>query len=422
MKLIPKLILGTVIVIASGVTIALMGRPATDEQPISTNRENSIRVQTAFLNTSIHQPEIRLLGTIEARQSRTMTAELNGDITAVNVSPGDVVTAGTLLLEIDNEEVAFGLLQTQADLADMEARVELQASQQQLDQQALTVEQSQLRLLEERLQQQRAVSASQQALADIEQQIQRQRLAVAQLEASVANAPIQTRQLQLQQQKAEIAVERAERQVAKTQLTAAFDGKVGAVHVRDRQNVTAGQSVASLFSHEDLLVKVNLPLSLANRYEQMTGRIESDGRTSDIVFSYANAILNSSDAGISAWLQLQSPERWLPGEVVDVVLTLPMSTPSLKVPVSALFQDRFIYTVDEEQRMQARAVQLIGRVREDNTDYLLVTTDAPSEETVRVITTRLNNPVTGSKIYEQGVDPDPTLADNEEESSDEDVE
>lgn len=422
MKLVPKLILGTVIVVASGVTIALMGRPASDEQPIVAAPENAIRVQTAFLNSAVHQPEIRLLGTLEARQSRTMTAELNGDISAVNVTPGDVVTAGTILLEIDNEDVAFGLLQAQADLADIAARIELQASQQRLDQQALAVEQSQLRLLQDRLQQQRAVSASQQALADIEQQIQRQRLAVAQLEASVANASIQTRQLQLQQQKAEIAVARAERQVAKTQLTAAFDGKVGAVDVRNQQNVNTGQTLASLFSHQDLLVKVNLPLSLANGYEQITGRIESDDRTSDVTFSYANAILNSNDAGISAWLQLQSPERWLPGEVVDVVLKLPVARPSLKVPVSALFQDRFIYTVDQEQRMQARAVQLIGRVREDNTDYLLVTTDAPTAETLRVITTRLNNPVTGSKIYEQGVDPDPALADNAEETNDEDVE
>lgn len=407
MKLVIKLIIGTTIIAASGIVIAIMSQPEKDEKASLSFVENTIRVQTATIAPEFHQPEIRLLGTIEARQHSNIVAELNGPITTLNIKPGDVVASGAVLLEIDNVDTEFSLLQAQADIADIEARIALQASQQNLDKQALAVEQAQLKLLTERLQQQRAVAASQQALADIEQQIQRQRLTVAQLEASVNNAPTQTRQLQLQKDKAQIALNRAQNQVNKTKITAPFAGKIGSVSIRENQDITVGSPLTSIFSHENLLVKVNLPLSLASQYEQISGFIQNAPRNSPISFSYANAMLTTTDSGIMAWFQLQAPELWLPGEVVDVVLQLPALARTHKVPVSALFQDRFIYIVDEEQRMQARAVQLVGRVRQNDSDQLLVVLEQPDDQPIRVITTRLNNPVTGSKIYEQGVDPEP---------------
>ena len=53
---------------------------------------------------------------------------------------------------------------------------------------------------------------------------------------------------------------------------------------------------------------------------------------------------------------------------------------------------------------------------------LVVAPNDTEQETLRLLTTRLNNPTTGIKIYEEGVDPEPVVADEDSENTDDEDE
>ncbi len=71
-----------------------------------------------------------------------------------------------------------------------------------------------------------------------------------------------------------------------------------------------------------------------------------------------------------------------------------------------MFQDRWLYTIDADRRLNARAVDVLGVREDDEHRWLIVRGPALSGEQ-RLLTTRLKNPVTGMKVHEPGVDPDP---------------
>lgn len=115
--------------------------------------------------------------------------------------------------------------------------------------------------------------------------------------------------------------------------------------------------------------------------------------------------MDSGRGGFRAWFTLADAQGWLPGSYARVTLALP-EVRSYRVPESAVFQDGWIYRIDDEQRLQARSVEVLGVNYDDDERWLIVRDDALAEA-LRLLTTPLNNPVTGMKVYEASVDPAP---------------
>jgi hypothetical protein len=141
--------------------------------------------------------------------------------------------------------------------------------------------------------------------------------------------------------------------------------------------------------------------------EQINGYAIDQNRRSDISFSRSEAQLNAGQSGFKAWFNISNDEQWLPGDIANLVLNLPAKNNSFKIPAASVFQDRWIYNVDEEQRLNAIEVSVLGSIAQANGDQLVIQTKQPTDSQLRLMTTRLNNPTTGMKIYEEGVDPEP---------------
>ncbi|MBU2864037.1 efflux RND transporter periplasmic adaptor subunit [Reinekea forsetii] len=387
--------------------ISVMGASGQATEIEAPKPEATTSVQTITLDLASYQPEIRLIGQIEPSQQLDIVSEISASVLETPISSGDVVDAGVVLVQLDDFDVQQSLAQAQANAADIAAQIQLFDAQQALSREALQLEQDQLSLLNDKYKQQKAVGASAQTLADLKQQVSRQNHLVKQAQQTLSNAPINRQQLLLQQTKLNLALKSAQRQANKATIVAPFNGQVAALHAKANQLVSPGSALLKFVSHDDMRVKVNLPITLATMRQQLTGRIESNGRASNIRFNNGHTQVQPGSAGLVSWFDIDDDENWIVGEVVDVTLHKPKVVNAFKVPVSALFQDKWIYSVDEEQKLKPIEVKLHGRVRENSQDWLIVTPTQSIASKQRILVTRLNNPTTGLKIFERGVDPEP---------------
>lgn len=345
------------------------------------------------------------------------TAQLAAKVTLVNYTDGMHVEQGKLIVQLDDFNAQLQMQQTQADLADLSSRQQLLASQYLLDKEALEVERANLTLLTERLKKQKAISNTQQAIDDLEQQIQRQRFAVLQREAAIKNHPANETQLNIQKQKLELARSSAERALAHTKVTAPFTGRLAQVMVKQGQQVSPGQPLFRLYSENDMAVAVQLPTRLLQQSAQLDGVATEQQRQSKVTFLRNEAQVNAGQSGFKAWFKIENPTLWLPGDVVYLTLNLAAQPQTLKIPAASVFQDRWIYSVDDEQRLNAVEVSVLGSLGDKTDAQLIVQTNTPTASELRLLLTRLNNPTTGMKIYEQGVDPEPTIEQEAEQDS-----
>jgi multidrug efflux pump subunit AcrA (membrane-fusion protein) len=397
----------TVIGIFTIGTISLL-KNGTDSTEISQSKtESTTSVQTLTLTSQAFQPEIRLLGQIVPARQIELVSELSSHIKKEHVSRGDIVEKGEILLTLDDFAAQQNLAQARADIADIETRILLFSSQQRLNEQAVTVEKSALILLQEKLKQHQAVGASPQTIADVKQQIARQTLLLEQAITTVETAPLSLQQLNLQKEKLQLALNSAQRLLTKTNVTAPFSGQISLLHVAQGQAINQGQMLVTLVSHEDMLAKVSVPVALANQRTNLSGFVSQQKRQSPVSYRYGDAQLLPGSAGLTSWFELADDQQWITGEIVELTLRKPAVPGTFKIPVSALFQDKWIYTVNAEQRLESLEVQLHGRIRESNEEWLIISLASDYLNNPRILTTRLNNPTAGLKIFERGVDPEP---------------
>ena len=419
MKRWKSVVSGFVIVAATSGAIALMFNQGKVEETAKSN-EPIWDARTVTASLSDYRPQINLIGQVEPVRDLTELAQVSAKVMTVNATDGKFVEKGELIVQLDDFNAQLQLKQTQADLADIASRQQLLASQHQLDLEALEVEQANLTLLLDRLKKQKAISNTQQAIDDLEQQIQRQRFAVLQREAAIANHPENKTQLNIAQQKLQLSLAAAQRQLDHTKISAPFAGRLAQLFVKEGQYATPGQPLFRLYSVDDMAVVVQLPARLLTEREQLDGMAHEQQRRSKVNFSHSEAQINVGQGGFKAWFQLDNAEQWLPGDLAHLTLNLAAKPESLKIPAASVFQDRWIYQVDAEQRLVAIEVAVLGSVNDGNLAQLVVKPHQATGTDFRLLQTRLNNPTTGMKIYEQGVDPEPVVVDTQNNDPDQD--
>ncbi|EAR09184.1 efflux RND transporter periplasmic adaptor subunit [Reinekea blandensis] len=415
MRILKTLLVTIVILALAAGALALMFR--SDEAPQIPDMEEPVwDVRTDTLIPDAHRPQMTLIGRVEPLRDITEVALLNTDVTTIEATEGQPVSTGQTILTLDDFDARLQLNSTLADLEELDTRRQLQQSQQALDREALVVEKANLNLLTTKLDKQRTLG-TQQTIDELEQQVQAQRFAVLQREAAIANHDVNNRQLDVQQRKLELALSSARRQLEQATLAAPFDGILAKVHVKAGQRVSPGQTLYRLYSQDALTVSVQLPTSLLGQQTELNGTIEAGNRVSPVTFDHAEAQLEAGQSGFNAWFRLEQPGNWLPGDVVRLTLNTAPKAETLAVPATAVFQDKWIYQVDEEQRLAAVEVNVLGGLTQGEKDLLVVEPQAELSDQVRVLLTRLNNPTTGMKIYEAGVDPEPVPEDDMEDTT-----
>lgn len=276
-----------------------------------------VTVTAASVQEYTWETLLSAVGTLEAVQGVTVSAELPGKVTHIAFRSGDMVKKGTLLVQLDTSS-------ERAQLPGADATVTLaQLNLRRADQ-----------LLAEHI-----ISPAEhdQAVADFRQ---------ARAEADAIRATI-----------------------AKKTIRAPFAGRLGIRMVDLGQMLSEGQAIVSLQQLDPIHVNFLLPQQqLSGLRSGLPVRITGDTMPDQIVEGRINALnpeIDSTTRNIRIQATLANPDEQLrPGMFVNVAVVKPETRQVLTIPATAILYAPYsdsVFIIEEQKKEESDETQLILR-------------------------------------------------------------
>jgi membrane fusion protein, multidrug efflux system len=281
--------------------------------------------------------EISVIGAAEAFSSVAIRAQTTGQLTSVNFTEGDDVTAGQVLFTLDRRPLEAALQQAQANL-DRDTAQAANAAQQA----------------------KRYDDLAQRGIATREQ-VDTSRTTVTALNATV--------------EADKAAVENAKVQLQYATITAPISGRTGALMVHEGNLVRANDQTALVVINQVTPISVSFAVPEARLPElrkYMTGgalRVTANPPSVSAApavgrISFVDNAVDPTTGTIKIKGTFPNSDRRLwPGQYVNVVVTLTMDPGAIVVPsvaVQAGQQGSYVYVVNAEQKVDLRPVT-VGR-------------------------------------------------------------
>lgn len=331
-----------------GVAITLVLAACTPEaelpsvmlDAIDTNPMNApVRVRVATVEAKRLDREADITGIVSAYRKATVASEITGRVIKRQVEPGDEVTPGQVLVQLDSERVGIALRQAKADVAS--AAVDVADARQDAAR-------------GERLFERSAISKD--ALDDLAFAVQRAEAREIAAQARLAGA---------------------QRELRDAKVQAPFGGIAETVHVQEGDYLNPGTPIVTLtdFSKARVVCGVTaadaVVLAKGQRadvvFEAMGGRllsgeIRSIGRLADA---------SSGTYPVEIWLAGETAQALREGMVASVKFALPQGEAGPAIPRAALFRQNgamYVFRVEED------IARLVGvNVGRGNSTHVAVT-------------------------------------------------
>lgn len=299
-------------------------------------------VTTATVKADSWETLITAVGTLEAEQGVTVTAELSGKVTSIDFESGTTVAAGDLLVQQDTSSETAQLRSAEATAT--LAKMNLERSEQ--------------------LRPAKAISQS-----------------------DLDNAVAQFKQAGAQ-------VDNIRAIIAKKTIRAPFAGRLGIRQINLGQVINEGQAIVSLQSLNPILVNFLLPQHrLAQLQPALTVRITADalpGRviTGNIIAT--NPDVDAATRNIRVQAQVDNPQEQLrPGMYVNVAVVLPTPNEVLAIPATSVLHAPYsdsVFVVEEQGEDQDPPGKVVRqqfvRLGEKRGDFVAVTSGLNRNEVV----------------------------------------
>ncbi|MEA5449241.1 efflux RND transporter periplasmic adaptor subunit [Leptolyngbya sp. CCNP1308] len=238
-----------------------------DVVPVAQAQQPSMPVQTLTVQAVSLAETTEFVASLRSHQSVLLRPQVQGQVAQIRVRPGDRVTAGTVLIEINPQQqqalvsgAAAAAESAQASIANARAGLqaleaqrvakltEVQYAQQEYDRFATLAEAGAVsRQMRDQYAQQLEVARA--LLNAMDEQIRAQQATVAQAEQSWQAAQAQT--------------QAQESQLAYFQITAPFTGVVGDIPVKVGEVVSPGTALIGLAKNDSLEVNFSVPAERA---------------------------------------------------------------------------------------------------------------------------------------------------------------
>lgn len=398
-----------VIVIAIVVFIAL--KQSKPEKTVRQQPEKIWRVNTVAVEFQTIAPETTLYGRVETPRIATLKSALVADVLSVSALEGDEVTAGQVLVQLDDTDARLLLEQRKADLAEISASITSEQQRFNRDKSLLEQQKELLRLAEQsvlrskKLEQTRL--ASQVTLDDAIAVKQRQIITLKGLEFDIAEHPARLAQIEARKQRAEALLEQAEVDLSRTQIVAPFDGRISSLTVSVGDRLRTGDSILVIYDIHSLEVRAQIP----GRYLEQVSQMMSQGSplvatTKDSEQPYSLKLNRLSgevkvdSGGIDALFRFDMDSvKTLPvlGTFIELALSLASQQQVVAMPSNALYGLDHIYIL-KDGYMQAIGIERVGEyVDADGKTLLLIRSDLlqPGDQ---IVTTQLPNAITGLRV------------------------
>lgn len=342
-----------------------MTRP---ELPQAEPQEQLQPVTATTVELATQQPWITLHAQVEAPRQSTLEAVVGADVLAVPAREGSAVTSGQTLVQLDPRELDLLLAQRQAEVAEIQAQIDLENQRHSSDQQLLLREQELLELAlaevtrAEELLSSRAGSRT--LLDQAQEKYQRQALALHAREREVADHPSRLAQLEARFQRAQALLAQAQLDRQRATLSAPFAGRIVHVAVSPGDRVRPGDALITLYADDDLELRAQIPfrhlpaIRDGMHHGSLSAQATLDGQALPLQLQRLAAA--TRHGGAEGLFSVASPALGLlPGRLLEVQLALPAVTDAVALPVSALYGLTGIYRI-HEQRLERLQVERLG--------------------------------------------------------------
>ena len=287
---------------------------------------------------------ITAVGSLEAVQGVTITAELTGKVVAIPFEPGTQIKAGDLLVQ---QDVAFETAQLRsAEAGAALAKITLERSKKMLETKVVA-------------------------------------------ESNYDNAEAQLKQAQAQ-------ADTIRATIAKKTIRAPFSGRLGIRMVNIGQIIKEGEAIVSLQALDPIFVNFLVPQQqLSQMRVGHTVRLTSDGLPKDQVVSGTITAINPDVDASSRNIRVQATvanqnERLRPGMFANVAVVLPEKSPVLTIPATAVLYAPYsdsVFIIEEAKAEEGGAAgkvvrQQFVRLGEKRGDFVAVTSGLAPEQTV----------------------------------------
>ncbi|MFQ1699437.1 efflux RND transporter periplasmic adaptor subunit [Loktanella agnita] len=350
-----------------------------NEEPRSyPQRERVFAANVVTLDPQTIVPELTVFGELRSQRTLDLRSATGGTVLEASdaLVEGGTVKTGDLLLQIDPVEAQATLDRARADQQDAEAELRDAERALILAEDELTAARAQTTLREQALTrardlQERGVGTAA-AVETAELAVSSAQASVLTRRQSVASAAARIDQATTMLSRTRISVSEAERDVADTEVFAAFDGSLANVTISPGGRVTANELFAQLVDPTRLEVAFRVSTSQYARLLDGTGTLISAPVRVVLDVSGVNlsatgqitregASVGTGQTGRLLFAALDAAPGFRPGDFVTVSIDEPALDNVALVPATAVAADETVLTVNAEDRLESAQVSLLRR-------------------------------------------------------------
>lgn len=345
-------------------------------------RERIFAVNVEVAKEQAVIPVLDVFGEVQSRRSLELRSAVGGRIIYLSPSfeEGGTVSAGDLLIRVDQADARAALDRARTDMADAQSEQRDATRALELARDEVRAAQEQANLRERALQRQKdlevrgvgtaaAVENAELSAAAARQSVLSRRLALAQAETRIDQAATRLARM-------EIALSDAERTLKDTEVFAPFDGMLSGVSVVEGGLVAPNEKLGNLVDANALEVVFRVSTAQYARLIDETGAVRP---------AWVQVFLDGADMGLSGrgrlsrdsagggelrtgrvlYASLDQAAGFKPGDFVSLKVMEPAVASVVRLPATAYGADGAVLALDPDERLESLPVTLVRRQGDD---------------------------------------------------------
>lgn len=344
-------------------------------------------------------PNVVLYGRIESLWYSSLTTAVTADVESVRVIEGNLVQKGDVLVILDQQDASLMLAQRQADLDEMDARIQAEMERQQTNLVTLPREKRLLGLTESEVKRAgdllKRKLGSQSTLDAARISSERQAISLAAKQELVSSHSAKLMELQARQSRSAASRDLAQLDLSRTRILAPFNGRIARLLVSPGQRVRAGDALIKIYDTDAMVLRAQVPgrhlpelqAALASGEALVVNGVVDDQQISATLLSIAGEV-ETGTGGVEALFFIEGEGAVLRyGRFVRLDLELPAQADLIALPHEAIYGSDTVYRLDGDNRMRSLKIQRMGESRNEQGDSLvLIRSDQLNEGDVLVVT------------------------------------
>ena len=313
-----------------------------------------LKVLVGSVEKQDRYPYETVTGRLYPQKTAKLHFEVSGVVQKRSVEPGMKVSAGDILISLEQADYQDQLVQAQSSLI-------IETQTQQRDRQLLALGEQNLSLQQKELRRSEKI-AERNLIAHSKVDVMRQRVFDLQSEVARLQAAVSMSQARIHQQQSR--VDSAQRNFDRTHLQAPFDGVINAVQVEQGDYVNVNQMALSIIDVTHLDVQLDIRGELVQGLHMgHSVKVIHEGQTriGEIVALQADPDINTNTHQVRVRV---SGESLYAGSLAQVSLPLAAQMSALVIPVSAVlnqYGSTYVYLL-EENTVNLREIKIGQRV------------------------------------------------------------